>query len=319
MSCSGSITRGVMCVAAMGMMLALPKPARSQEPVVPATPGSSASAVRTLLPATRWVRTPVADPFAQRISVALQSTNLLATQGPERPAFMLENADAAAREVVAAIGLGVVFPLVRLSEWEGGGVMLVADARVFARFRIEYESRDDMGQDWFVGGGIEARDGAWSGRAAIIHRSSHIGDEFAANTGAERIEFGSEQLDLLAAYDLPAGTRVYAGGSWIFRSYLGWDARLRALGVRDRGLVQVGADREWRPWSDPRFALWAGFDVQAAERTEWDAGYSAAAGFGIDTGRSLRVMFRFYDGPSTMGEFFLTPERFYALELVAEI
>jgi hypothetical protein len=30
-------------------------------------------------------------------------------------------------------------------------------------------------------------------------------------------------------------------------------------------------------------------------------------------------MARFYDGPSTMGEFFLTPERYFALELVAEI
>jgi hypothetical protein len=30
-------------------------------------------------------------------------------------------------------------------------------------------------------------------------------------------------------------------------------------------------------------------------------------------------MTRFYDGPSTMGEFFLTPERYLTLELVAEI
>lgn len=314
----GSVAaRAALCAIAHAAAT-LPAQAQAQDTAVAPVQVATAQA-RQLLPVTRWLRTPVADPFAQRISVALQSTNLLATQGPERPAFVLEKPDAAAREVVAAIGLGVVFPLLQLSEFEGGGVMLVADARVFARFRIEYQSRDDMGQDWFVGGGIEARDGLWSGRAAIIHRSSHIGDEFSESTGAERIEFGSEQLDLLTAYDLPAGGRVYAGGSWIFRSYLGWDANLRALGVRDRALVQVGADREWRPWSDPRLAAWAGIDVQAAERTEWDVGYSLAAGIGIGKGRSLRVMFRFYDGPSTMGEFFLTPERYYALELTAEI
>jgi hypothetical protein len=280
---------------------------------------ASPAAGQRLLPDVRYFRAPLGDPFGARMSVGLLHTNLLATQGPERPPFTLPDPDDAASDVVAAVGIGAIFPLLQVAESARGGVMMYADARVFSRFRIEYESRDDMGQDWFVGGGFEFRRDAWSGRAAIIHRSSHLGDEFVEMTGAERIEFGSEQLDLMAAYEVPGIARLYGGGSWIFRSYLGWEPQLVALGVRDRALVQVGADQSWRPWTESPVVVYAGLDVQTAERTEWQTGFAGAAGIGVQRTRSLRLMLGFYDGPSTMGEFFLTSERYYTLTLVAEI
>ena len=267
-----------------------------------------------LLPEVRHFRSPVADPHAARLSVGLMHTNVLETQGPERPPFTIPDPEDAGSDVVAAVGIGAVFPLLQFSD----NVLMYADARVFSRFRVEYESRDDMGQDWFVGGGLEMRQGAWSGRAAIMHRSSHLGDEFVEMTGAERIEFGSEQLDVTAAYDLAGVARVYGGGSWIFRSYLGWEPQLVALGVRDRAQVQVGADNVWVPWAGRPVAVYGGVDVQAAERTDWDAGVAGAIGIGVQAQRSFRLMLRAYDGPSTMGEFFLTPEQYFTLELVAE-
>lgn len=279
--------------------------------------GVAGQAIRPL-PEVRFFATPIADPMSPRIGVSLMRTNLLATQGPERPPFELADPENAAQEVVAAVGIGAIFPLVQLAAWPDGGLMLFADGRVFARFRIEYASRDDMGQDWWVGGGAEYARGAWSARAAIMHRSSHIGDEFAAETGAERIEFGSEQLDLLAAYTVPGIARFYGGGSWIFRSYLGWEPRLVELGVQDRGMVQFGADREWRVGPDPRLVWHAGIDVHAAERTEWTPGIAAAVGMSIRTQRALRLSLRAYDGKSMMGEFFLTRERYFALELSGE-
>lgn len=277
-----------------------------------------ASAQR-LLPEERHFRTPIADPYAARFSVGLLHTNVLESPGPERPPFTIPDPRDASSDVVAAVGIGAIFPLIRVAQSTRGGVTMYADARVFSRFRIEYESRDDMGQDWFVGGGFEMRHDAWSGRGAIIHRSSHLGDEFIEMTGAERIEFGSEQLDLTAAYDIAGIARVYGGGSWIFRSYLGWEPRLVGLGVRDRALFQVGADRAWSPWDGRAVAVYAGIDVQTAERTDWHMGIAGALGIGVQTRRSFRLMTRFYDGRSPMGEFFLTPERYFTLELVAEI
>jgi hypothetical protein len=278
---------------------------------------SDAAAAQQWLPEVRHFRMPLADPMSPRIAASLMSTNLLATRGPERPPFELGGSAGVTREVVAAVGIGAVFPLVQLATWSGGGVQLVVDGRVFARFRIEKPQRDDMGQDWWVGGGFEFADGPWSGRALIMHRSSHLGDEFMVDTGAERIEFGSEQLDVMGAYLVPGVARVYAGGSLIFRSYLGREQRLLDLGVRDRAVMQAGFDHEWHPWRDPRFIVHAGLDVHAAERTEWRRGVAAALGVGVRAKRALRLTLRGYDGMSMMGEFFLTRERYGALELSA--
>ena len=273
---------------------------------------------RTFLPGTRPFRTPIADPMATRISVGLLTTNLLERQGDERPGFTLPDPENSARETVAAVSIGAIFPLLKVKEWEGGSAILMADAKVFSRFRIEYPSRDDMGQDWYVGGGVDWRDKLWSGRVAIMHRSSHIGDEFALVSGASRIEFGSEQLDITTAYDWTGVARLYGGATWIFRSYLSWEPLLADLNLSDRAVMQLGIDREWAPWSDPSVRLYAGFDYHAAERTNWKSGFAAAAGIGVSTARSLRLMTRFYDGNSMMGEFFRTRERYFTLELVGE-
>lgn len=281
------------------------------------TAGEAAAQDR-LLPDVGYFTEPAADPAAPRIAVGLMHSTLLAAPGPERPAFTVPDRGSAAGDVYAAVGIGAIVPLYRLAEWSDGGAVLVADARVFGRFRLN-RAREDMGQDWYIGGGVEAARGAWSGRASVIHRSAHIGDEFAAATGAERIEFGNEELALLAAWQSPAAVRVYAGGSWVFRSYLRWSPRFRQQDVWDRGTVQAGADREWQPWSDPRLRLFAGVDVRAAERTDWQPGYSAVVGGGVTTTRSLRLQLRFYDGMSDMGEFFLTRERYISLELAAEL
>lgn len=279
-------------------------------------PGTGRAQDDALLPPDRYHAPPVADPSAPRLSVALMRTNLLRTQAGERAPFDLPDAG---RETVATISLGAVLPLARVAEWDGGGAALVLDAKVFGRFRVQETSRDDMGQDWIIAGGVEARHAAWSGRTMISHRSSHLGDEFIEATGARRIEFGNEQLEFLAAYNAGGAARFYGGGAWIFRSYLGWDPRLSALGIRDRAAVQLGMDREWRPFRDRRLGIWGGVDWQAAERTSWRGALAVAAGIGVGNSRTLRLVARYYDGPSTMGQFFLTGERTFALELMGAL
>jgi hypothetical protein len=270
-----------------------------------------------LLPEVRYLRMPLADPTAPRISAALMSTDLLRAPGPERPPFNLPDAAASAREAVAAVGIGAIFPLFQLAEWEGGGAILAVDGRVFARFRVEYPTRDDMGQDWYVGGVVEAARHRWSGRVGVIHRSAHLGDEFLLSTEAERIEFGGEQLDLMAAWEAPGHLRLYGGGAWVFRSYLPWEPRLRALGVQDRATLQLGMDGAWPVAGAGGLHLVAGADYYSAERTGWHPAFAAAAGVGVGQGRTLRLLLRGFSGRSHMGEFFLTPERYLALEMAA--
>jgi hypothetical protein len=218
----------------------------------------------------------------------------------------------------------MAFPFAELKRWDGGAINLTGHVGVFSRFRIENPSRDDMGQDWVVGGGIEVLNNDLAGRLRIHHRSSHLGDEFTESTGARRIEFGGEAVEALASYNDKSGIRVYGGGSWIFHSNTKSTEVLQQLGRSDRFTVQVGADGEWYKWSNGRIGVHGGIDVQAAERTKWEGGVSGLGGIAfrrenVPGARDLRLSLRYFKGVSPMGEFFLTHEKYLHFELMGRL
>jgi hypothetical protein len=274
------------------------------------------------MPGTSLFHPLVADPLEPRFTLGLLRTNLLETQGPERPPFQVTDDDRT--DVVAAVGIGMAFPFVALKRWPDGGINLTGHVGVFSRFRIENPSRDDMGQDWVVGGGIEALKGPLSGRVRIHHRSSHLGDEFTQSTTARRIEFGGEALEGVAAYQDRTGVRLYAGGSWIFHSNTEATAVLQRLDRDDRLTAQLGADGAWYEWSDGHVGVHGGIDWQAAQRTDWQSAISLLGGVAFRRenradSRELRLSLRYFTGPSPMGEFFLTKEQYLHFELMGRL
>ena len=274
------------------------------------------------MPGTTLFQPLIADPLEPRFTLGLLHTNLLETQGPERPPFFVTEDDYT--DLVAAVGIGMAFPFVALKTWDGGGVNLTGHVGVFSRFRIENPSRDDMGQDWVVGGGIEVMKDDLAGRVRIHHRSSHLGDEFTQSTTAQRIEFGGEALEGVVSYRDKSGVRVYGGGSFIFHSNTGSTEVLQTLQRDDRLTGQIGADGEWYKWSGGHVGIHGGVDLQAAQRTEWQSAFSALGGVAfrrenVANARELRLSLRYFSGPSPMGEFFLTKERFLHFELMGRL
>jgi hypothetical protein len=272
------------------------------------------------LPEIRYFEGFRADPVEPRHGAGLLVTNLLASRGAERPPWALADSGWIAWEVQAVAALGATLPLRTLVRWPDGGVVVTAQAGVVGRFRIERRSRDDLGQDWFMALPVEVLRGDWSGRARISHRSSHLGDEFVVETGAERIEFGGEALDVHVARRHGDG-RVYAGGSWIFRSYTRWLPALLETGGRDRFLFQAGADGAWPIGrAGGSTSVVAGMDAQLAERTGWQRQLSAVGGVRATGARhALQLVVRVHEGQSALGQFFLTRERAWSLEFVAEL
>lgn len=300
-------------------LLAVPAPVHAQADgaTLPHATGSRGDPGIELLPRVRYFASPTADPIEPRFGIGLIMTDVLAEPGTERAPFEL--AGDARSDWQAAAAIGGTLPFWRPATWPGGGIAVGAQAGVFARFRIELPSRDDLGQDWLVAMPIEAAWNNWSGRLRISHRSAHLGDEFVEETDADRIEFGGESIDGLVAYEFPRLARVYGGGGWIFRSNTDDTSVLQDSGTQDRFVVQLGADGRWDVGSPYVHAL-AGVDWQAAERTGWVRALALAGGLGIDVGdRSLDLMLRYFDGPSSMGQFFVTPETFWSLELVASL
>lgn len=253
------------------------------------------------------------------MGIGLIQTDLFerAGQGLEREPFSFPDPEDAKRDVNAAAAIGGSFPLLQLAHWPGrGGIVASAQLGVFSRFRIEYPSRDDVGQDWFVGMPFEVEYDRFSGRFRIMHRSSHIGDELVEVTGARRIEFGGEFADFLAAYSVLTGTRLYGGGTWNFRSYTEELPVLRARDMHDTFAVQAGIDGEWPAGSSRSVGFTGGVDWQSAQRTGWRSQFSVAAGVvaNKEAGQDTQLLLRYFHGPSSVGEFFLTKETFVGLE-----
>jgi hypothetical protein len=274
------------------------------------------------LPRVHYFQPLVADPLEPRMGIGLLQTDVFerAGEGLERESFSFPDPEDAANDVNAAAAIGGSIPLFQLAEWPGkGGMVASAQLGVFSRFRIEYPSRDDVGQDWFVGMPFEIAYEKFTGRFRIMHRSSHIGDELVETTGASRIEFGGEFADFLAGYELLPGARLYGGATWNFRSYTEQLPALRVRDMHDYLEVHGGIDGSWYGWSEGRTGLVAGFDWQSAQRTGWRSQFSLAAGFAArKNGQATKLMLRYFHGPSSMGEFFLTKETFVALEWVVE-
>lgn len=283
----------------------------------------SADVVRRVLPPVRFFPSLLVDPLEPRLGVGLLKTNLFvsAPEGKERPrGFVMPDPKDSRFDVNAVTSIGGTLPFWLVRQWSPTeGILFGATAGVIGRFRIEYPTREDVGQDWFVGMPIEYARGRWQGRFRIMHRSSHIGDELVETTGVTRVESGGEFADAMAAYKLGRETRVYAGAAWIFRSYTQDLPALIALGRMDRALIQLGAETGWYPWLGGHGGIFAGIDWRTAERTGWDNSLATAAGVNIRKGtRAGRLVARYVTGVSLLDQFFLTRENYWSLELITE-
>lgn len=307
---------GLVLIALCASAAIFASPLRAQEPAVqgPAVQGA-------WFPVERYFAPLVADPLEVRLAAGLAWTNLFANSDGvrERLPFTINGAREKRTDLQGTVSLGGALPLLRLARSENGGAVLGVQAGVHARFRIEEPSRDYMASDWMVAVPIEIGAGPLATRIRLVHRSSHLGDELMEETGAQRIEYGHEALELLVAYRTGNDTRVYGGGSWVFRSNTAGEWFPGLLEVRDAATIQAGFDGRWHPWGDEAPGLVAGIDWQSAQRTEWRGQFSAAAGVvARGPGGGLRLVVRYFNGSSPAGEFFLTDESFFGIEIVAE-
>ena len=236
----------------------------------------------------------------------------------ERPPFDFPGEEGIDKELQGEAALGGAFRLWSPARWEDGGMTVGLQAGVFGRFRLEVSSSDLVSSDWVVALPVEAGWGLWSARVRLTHWSAHLGDEMIEKGGAERIDFTSEALDALVAYQL-GRVRMYAGGGLVTRSSLENEGQL-GPDFSDNALVRFGADAAWFPWAGGNVGLDAGLDWQGADRTGWNGQLSAVFGVAAKNGgRSVQLRGVFHDGPSPMGQFFLTDERYWGIEFILRI
>ena len=282
------------------------------------------------LPTARWFEGPLADPLEPRVAGGFIHTDLFAVRAEppaERPPFgFAESARDLERDLQATVAVGGTLPLWGVVVDREVAVVLAGQLAVFNRFRMELSSRDDAGGDWVVALPIELRLGERvSARLRPSHRSAHLGDEVAMRGQIQRLEFSYEAVDALVALRPLPAWRLYGGGTLIvasnsFRVERSEDPReptiIRDFG--DRFVLQAGGELAPAPRAGG-LAPVAAVDLQWAERTGYRTQLALLAGVrGRARGRAARLALRYIQGPSSMGEFFLTDERALGIELTLE-
>ena len=235
----------------------------------------------------------------------------------ERVPFDFQGENGLGTDAQAETVLGGNIRIWQPRQWVDGGLTLGLQAGVFGRFRLEVSSADLVASDWIVALPLEIARGAWSGRFRLLHWSAHVGDEL-IEAGVERIDFTTETLETLLAYAF-GDLRLYGGGSLVVRSSLENELQLGPT-FSDDVLIRFGGDASVRPWARDDLIMDGGLDWQSGDRTEWAGQLSVRVGLVVrDGAHSARLSGVYHRGPSPMGQFFLTNERYWGIELNLEL
>jgi Protein of unknown function (DUF1207) len=243
----------------------------------------------------------VVEPVPGRVFEPLQA----AVRWPRFEASYLSVHDGVA-DTAGIANMGATLPLLgstrkidapRKVPWDTWEIGL--QAGVFALFDLDAPSQALVNADYLVGPYLALRRGAWSGFARLYHQSSHLGDEYLdQHPEIDRESPNWELLELLTAYDVREGLRVYGGGGVLVH---------RSPSGLDRGQVRVGAD--WRS-RDPLF--WrvrpvGALDISWLGRGRWQTNVSVQLGVEVSPSwwqrARLQCMAEYYGGSVPDGQF----------------
>jgi hypothetical protein len=201
---------------------------------------------------------------------------------------------------VGAVSFGETIPFFRGSavadgQWEAG-----IQAGVFAVFELDAPSKDLINADYFASLFGAWRRGPLSALGRVFHQSSHLGDEFLLRTRVDRVNLTYEAVNLILAYDLPWGFRLYSGGAYLFDQE---PASLRPWSI------QGGA--EFRsPWAlaGGQIRPVAAMDLHSHQENGWNVDVSLRGGIQFESvrvlERNLQVLLEYFQGNSPDGQFY---------------
>lgn len=278
--------------------------------------------------AARWF--PASPSFAPLLAtpreVGLRGSFVLADRG------LPPGRDFRGRNVEAEVGIGHRIPVLRLQD-EGEAspeLTLGFEVGVFSRFHMETPAKDLVNADFRVAAPLSGRFGPWEGRLAILHVSSHVGDDFDARFGVPFQQITRDGIEALVARRFGHGVRVYGGADLNFHANPGVERAAARWGAEwDPGPPSErrdspaggseGGPAEGDGGSDG-LETWpfAAADLAVTTLTERVAG-TAVAGMGVRlSGVVLRLEARGHWGPSPMGRFRTVDESFFGLGLRVE-
>jgi hypothetical protein len=214
-----------------------------------------------------------------------------------------------------ALRAGGRFGIVRLNP--GGradrGWQLSVEGGFNGQFDIDH-SLDNIGWDGRYGLMLTTRQTENAAfRFAVLHDSSHVGDEYGERTGRRRIGYTRHELAAgLSWHPLPSWRTYVEGG----RAY-----QLSNDELQEPGRIQAGVEYESGPGFWNGAAGWyAAADASAMEERRWRTDICVQTGLVWRSGeRTWRFGLEWYNGRPPIGEFFKNTEKYISLGLWIDI
>jgi hypothetical protein len=236
---------------------------------------------------------------------------------PHRPTnsaavqFQTKSAVAAASGVRSWLAAGGRFGVVRRVPRDGRGRswQLGIEAGLDAQFDSE-RKLDNIGYDGNYGFTLTTKgQGPLVLKVAAFHTSAHVGDEWAANTGRERIGYTREELSFGASGPVGGTARLYGEMAYAYKQL--------SPDVQRPWRFQGGIERESRrALAQGRLGWYAAADFQFWQERDFRLDLTAEAGFLAYSGtRRWRVGARYSNGRVPLGEFFQDTESWFTLGL----
>ena len=162
------------------------------------------------------------------------------------------------------------FGLVRLSSGDSAAGRSSLDAGFDGMFDSK-SKLDNVGWDGNYGLTVTtASEGPLALKFALEHTSGHVGDEWQASTGRERIGYTRHEIAVGAARRVRR-MRVYGE--------LGYAFHMLNDELQRPWRVQTGLEREWpQSWADKRLGWYAAADFQLFEERSWRVDYALEGG-----------------------------------------
>ena len=150
-------------------------------------------------------------------------------------------------------------------------------------------------------------------KVALLHTSSHVGDEYAERTGRQRIRYTREEINAAVSWQINEHWHTYAEAGW---GYILRNKELMEPGRAQLGLEYESGARVWKK----RLSWYAALDLSTTEERDWSVDTSIDLGLLARSGaRTWRVGVGFYDGRVPLGEFFQDDERYLTLGLWLDV
>lgn len=174
-------------------------------------------------------------------------------------------------------------------------------------------SEDNIGWDGIYGMSFDVREHeklAW--RLGLHHISSHIGDEIIQRTGRTRVNYTRQEVR--------AGLAWLPTSHWQNYAELGWAYDFNNKVLQKPLRYEVGFQYEKPSNVINIFGVYAALDISSYEESNWNINTAFQLGLvAKNKDRRWRFGIEYYDGRSSLGEFFQDNEQYLGIGLWIDI